>query len=125
MVEPFPSQLKALFKPNFWLPLQKLSQTLSIEHNTLHGITPTGVTKRIKDMIEGIYDMESAQLGLKAAQVLAAYEHLTEKQLTKEVKRVEKEMLGCAKNLEFERAAELRDELKRLKLLLFGVEEHD
>ena len=96
-----------------------------IEHNTLHGITPTGVTKRIKDMIEGIYDMESAQLGLKAAQVLAAYEHLTEKQLTKEVKRVEKEMLGCAKNLEFERAAELRDELKRLKRLLFGVEEHD
>ena len=96
-----------------------------IEHNTLHGITPTGVTKRIKDMIEGIYDMESAQLGLKAAQVLAAYEHLTEKQLIKEVKRVEKEMLGCAKNLEFERAAELRDELKRLKLLLFGVEEHD
>ena len=96
-----------------------------IEHNTLHGITPTGVTKRIKDMIEGIYDMESAQLGLKAAQTLAAYEHLTEKQLTREVKRVEKEMLGCAKNLEFERAAELRDELKRLKRLLFGVEEHD
>jgi excinuclease ABC subunit B len=45
--------------------------------------------------------------------------------LTRKVKQLEKEMLDAAKNLEFEKAAELRDQLKELKQVLFGVEEHD
>ncbi|HET9112844.1 MAG TPA: excinuclease ABC subunit UvrB [Burkholderiales bacterium] len=93
-----------------------------IEFNTLHGITPRGIVKGIKDIIEGAYDMESAQAQHKAEQKIAAYRSKDEKTLTRELKQVEKEMLAAAKNLEFERAAELRDELKRLKAVLFGVD---
>ena len=96
-----------------------------LAHNVEHGITPAGVIKRIKDLIDGVYDIETAQQELKVAQELAGYEHLTEKELTKELKKLEKEMLACAKNLEFERATQLRDKLKDIKQLLFGVPEHD
>jgi excinuclease ABC subunit B len=95
-----------------------------IRYNLERGITPKGVSKRIKDMIDGIYDPQLAQQQLKAAQTEAVYQSMSEKELTKEVKRLEKEMLACAKNLEFERAAELRDQLKELKQRLFGVVEH-
>ena len=93
--------------------------------NLEHGITPTGVVKRIKDIIDGAYDYEEAQQLRKAAQQEAAYTHMSEKQLTREVKRLEKEMLDAAKNLEFENAAALRDQLRILKQQLFGVVEHD
>ncbi|MHB1676873.1 MAG: excinuclease ABC subunit UvrB [Sulfuriferula sp.] len=93
-----------------------------IEFNTLHGITPRGIVKGIKDIIEGAYDMESAQAQHKAEQKMASYRSKDEKTLTRELKQVEKDMLNAAKNLEFERAAELRDELKRLKSVLFGVD---
>jgi len=96
-----------------------------LAHNLAHGITPVGVSKRIKDIIDGVYDIETAQRELKTAQELASYKHLDEKKLTKEIKQLEKEMLACAKNLEFERAAQLRDRLKELKHLFFGVGEHD
>jgi excinuclease ABC subunit B len=93
--------------------------------NAEHGITPKGVTKRIKDIIDGVYDADSARQELKAAQTVAAYKVLDDKALTKRIKKLEKEMLDAARNLEFEKAAELRDQLKELKLVLFGVEEHD
>ncbi|MBT9612627.1 MAG: excinuclease ABC subunit UvrB [Burkholderiales bacterium] len=93
--------------------------------NLEHGITPTGVVKRIKNIIDGAYDYEEAQQLRKAAQQEAAYTHMSEKQLTREVKRLEKEMLDAAKNLEFEKAASLRDQLRALKHQLFGVVEHD
>ena len=93
--------------------------------NEEHGITPTGVSKRIKDIIEGAYDHAEAQEQRKAAQEEAAYRHMSEKDLTKSIKRIEKEMLEAAKNLEFEQAAQKRDQLKALKQQLFGVEEHD
>jgi excinuclease ABC subunit B len=93
--------------------------------NEAHGITPKSVFKRIKDMIEGVYEPQSAALAMKAAQVLAAYESMSEKDLLKELRRVEKEMLNAARNLEFEQAAQLRDRLKELKQLLFGVVEAD
>jgi excinuclease ABC subunit B len=94
-----------------------------IRYNLERGITPVGVSKRIKDMIDGIYDPQLAQQQLKAAQTEAVYQAMSEKELTREVKRLEKEMLACARNLEFERAAELRDQLKELKQKLFGVVE--
>jgi len=93
--------------------------------NTEHGITPRGVVKRIKDIIDGVYDADASRQELKAAQIVAEYKVLDEKSLTKKVKKLEKDMLDAAKNLEFEKAAELRDQLKQLKLVLFGVEEHD
>jgi len=90
-----------------------------VAYNAARGITPKGVSKRIKDIIEGVYDHETARSQLKAAQEDARYEGMGEKELTREVKRLEKEMLDCARNLEFERAAQLRDRLKALKQRLF------
>ncbi len=72
-------------------------------------------------MIDGVYNHESAQQNLKAAQTQARYDAMSESQLAKEIQRVEKKMLSAAKNLEFEQAALLRDELKSLKnKLLIG-----
>jgi excinuclease ABC subunit B len=94
-------------------------RTKQVAHNEARGITPQSVQKRIKDIIDGVYDHETARQGLKAAQNRARYEHMGERDMTREVKRLEKEMLEAAKNLEFERAAQLRDELKALKERLF------
>ena len=96
-----------------------------IRYNEEHGIVPKGVSKRIKDIIDGVYDSESAQRELKAAQQQASYEGLSDKQLTRELKRLEKDMAHYAKNLEFEKAAATRDELFRLKEQLFGAAVHD
>ncbi|MCE1181197.1 MAG: excinuclease ABC subunit UvrB [Rhodocyclales bacterium] len=93
--------------------------------NTAHGITPRGVSKKIKDIIDGVYDTATAQSELKAAEARAAYEVMDEKALAKEIKRLEKMMLECAKNLEFEKAAAARDELFRLRESAFGVAQHD
>jgi len=92
-----------------------------LEFNALHGITPKGVEKKIKDIIESVVDMESARLELKAAQTLAAYHVMSEKELAREIKRLEKEMLAAAKNLEFEQAAALRDKLAELKQVMYGA----
>ena len=93
--------------------------------NSAHGIVPRGVVKRIKDIIDGVYDADATRQELKAAQTVAEYKVQDEKTLTRKVKKLEKAMLDAAKNLEFEKAAELRDQLKALKQVLFGVEEHD
>jgi len=92
-----------------------------IAFNEREGITPVGVTKRIKDIIDGVYDIDEERKQLKAAQAQAKYEVMPEKDLERELKRVEREMLDAAKNLEFEKAAELRDRLYQLKEKLFGV----
>ena len=96
-----------------------------IRYNERCGITPKGVSKGIKDIIDGVYDAKVAQRELKAAQEQAGYEHMSEKQLTREVKRLEKEMNDFARNLEFEKAAATRDLLFRVKAQLFGAETHD
>jgi len=96
-----------------------------IAFNSEHGITPRGVVKRIKDIIDGVYDADATRQELKAAQTAAEYKVMDEKSLTKKVKKIEKERQDAAKNLEFEKAAVLRDQLKELKALLFGVEERE
>jgi excinuclease ABC subunit B len=96
-----------------------------IAFNKANGITPVGVSKRIKDIIDGVYDQASATRELKVAQEQARYEAMSEKALAKEIKRLEKSMQEHAKNLEFEEAAAARDELFRLKQLAFGGEAHD
>jgi len=94
-------------------------------YNGVHGIVPRSVQKRIKDIIDGVYDSQAAEQALIAAQETARYQALSEKEVTKEIKRLEKEMMAAARDLEFERAAGLRDRLQAMKQLLFGVAEQD
>ncbi|WP_374692445.1 excinuclease ABC subunit UvrB [Accumulibacter sp.] len=89
--------------------------------NDSHGIVPTGISKRIIDIIDGVYDSDSAHKELKAAQRQASYEAMSEKELARELRRLEKEMLDCARNLEFEKAAAARDELFRIRRQVFGI----
>ena len=95
------------------------------EFNKLHGITPKGVVKRIKDIIDGVYDVDEKRQELKYEQEKAHYEDMSEKQLAKEIKQLEKLMVDHAKNLEFEKAAQTRDQLLKLKAMVFGAELHD
>jgi excinuclease ABC subunit B len=88
-----------------------------VAYNEHHGITPIGVMKRIKDLIDGVYDSAQAV----AAQEEARYEAMSEKQIAREIKALEKKMLGHARNLEFEEAARARDRLAELKKKVFGV----
>jgi excinuclease ABC subunit B len=92
-----------------------------VEFNAKMGITPIGIQKGIKDMIDGVYDIDTERKNLKAAQASEKYERLSEKDMEKELKLLERQMFDAAKNLEFERAAELRDRLYQLKEKLFGV----
>ena len=87
--------------------------------NRENGITPRSVHKRIKDLIDGVYNIETAQQHLKVAQEQARYDSMSEVQLAKEIRRLGKQMLDAAKNLEFEKAAQHRDEMKKLKSKLF------
>jgi excinuclease ABC subunit B len=96
-----------------------------LRHNAEHGITPVGVKKRIKDLIDGVYDADALNRELKVAQEAAKYEAMSEKALAREIKRLEKSMQEHAKNLEFEKAAAARDELFRLKQMVFGDSGHD
>ncbi|HQW20983.1 MAG TPA: UvrB/UvrC motif-containing protein, partial [Rhodocyclaceae bacterium] len=95
-----------------------------IAYNTAHNITPIGVKKRIKDIIDGIYDSEGAPQKLLAAQQQAHYDAMSEKDLAKAIKRLEKAMQEHARNLEFEEAAAARDELFRLRRMAFGADVH-
>ncbi|MBX9296136.1 excinuclease ABC subunit UvrB [Chromobacterium vaccinii] len=80
--------------------------------NAEHGIIPRGVEKKVKDIIDGVYSVEAERKKLVDEAKVAM---MDEKTLSKEIKRLEKEMLEAARNLEFERAARIRDELKQLK----------
>jgi excinuclease ABC subunit B len=91
-----------------------------IAYNEKMGIVPRGVKKIIKDMIDGVYSA-AAREQLEVAEEAAKYEAMSEKQISKEIKRLEKLMLDHAKNLEFEKAAQVRDQLHHLKEQLFGA----
>jgi len=92
-----------------------------IAFNTANGIVPRGVQKKIKDMIDGVFSPSEAKEELAVAQESAKYESMSEKQIAKEIKRLEKAMVDHAKNLEFEKAAQVRDQLHGLKKQLFGA----
>jgi len=92
-----------------------------VEYNLKRGITPIGISKLVKDMIEGAYDVQDERVLFKAAQEQARYESMSEKQLAKEIRQLEKRMLDHARNLEFEKAAEARDRLSEIKKRIFGV----
>src|SRR5688500_13185731 len=89
-----------------------------LTYNTSHSITPKGVMKRIKDLIDGVYDAAQMQV----AQDEARYEAMSEKQIAREIKALEKKMHEHARNLEFEEAARAGDRRAGLKKRAFGVE---
>ena len=91
-----------------------------VSFNTEHGITPKGVIKQVREMIDGVYDPSHEKKELQAAEDRAQYESLGEKGAARELKRLEKLMLEHARNLEFEKAAQARDQLTRLKERVFG-----
>ena len=92
-----------------------------IAFNLEHGIVPVSISKQIKDMIDGVYDMDDKRDERKAAQERKKYDVLSEKQMETALKRLEREMMDAARNLEFEKAAKLRDELKALRNRLLVV----
>jgi excinuclease ABC subunit B len=92
-----------------------------IAFNTANGITPIGIKKTIRDMIDGVYSPQQARELLETEKETAKVESMSEKQISKEIKRLEKLMLDHAKNLEFEKAAQVRDQLHVLKQQAFGA----
>ncbi|MCX7229564.1 MAG: excinuclease ABC subunit UvrB [Burkholderiales bacterium] len=96
-------------------------RTKQVEFNTEHGIVPRGVIKQVRELIDGVYDPSQEKKELKAAEDRAQYESLGEKGAAKEIKRLEKLMLDHARNLEFEKAAQVRDQLTLLKEQVFGA----
>ncbi len=92
-----------------------------IAFNLEHGIVPRSISKQVKDLIDGVYDLDEKRDERKAAQERKKYDVLSTKQMDVELKRLEREMMDAARNLEFERAAALRDELKSLRNRLLVV----
>jgi excinuclease ABC subunit B len=103
-------------------------RTKQIVHNEAHGITPRTVNKKVKELIDGVMS-NAAKDDLRAAEALSrsmeGSEALSEKDLSKRMKQLEKDMLEAARNLEFEQAARLRDQLALLKEQAFGAVVHD
>ncbi|MBS1155044.1 MAG: excinuclease subunit [Proteobacteria bacterium] len=97
-------------------------RTKQIAFNEANGITPRGVVKRIKDIIDGVYSAEEAAATRIEQKRHRLLDEMDEKQMAKELKRLEKEMMTAAQNLEFEKAAKLRDQLKALREKAFGHE---
>ena len=92
-----------------------------IAFNLEHGITPRSVVKRIKDLIDGVYSEKSGKEAEKLEMQKAQVEDMSEKDIAREIKRLEKQMIDHAKNLEFEKAARVRDQLHVLKEQAFGA----
>jgi excinuclease ABC subunit B len=89
-----------------------------LAYNERHGITPKGVIKRIKDLIDGVYSAAASEQAREEVRIAS----MSEKQIAREIKVLEKKMLAHARNLEFEEAARARDRLSELKKKVFGIE---
>jgi len=96
-----------------------------IAHNLAQGITPKALNKKVRDLIDGVVSDKAAKDDLKAAQMAAELESMSEKDLGKRIKALEKQMLEHARNLEFEKAARARDQLALLREQAFGAAGHD
>ncbi|MFN9679328.1 MAG: excinuclease ABC subunit UvrB [Betaproteobacteria bacterium] len=88
--------------------------------NRAHGIEPRGVKKEVRELIDGVFD-PSASKGKRGEGEVVSYETMSEKQLAREIKRLEKQMFEHARNLEFEKAAKARDQLASLRTKAFGA----
>ncbi|MFG5775842.1 excinuclease ABC subunit UvrB [Comamonas sp. J-3] len=91
--------------------------------NQEHGIVPKSIVKQVRDLIDGVYSTKASEEFERAEQAAlnkAQVEEMSERDIAKEIKRLEKEMLEAARNLEFEAAAQARDQLTLLKSRAFG-----
>jgi len=100
-------------------------RTKQLEHNTLHGITPKGVFKQVRDLIDGVYSEKAGKEAQEREIEKARIEDMSERDIAKEIKRLEKLMMEHARNLEFENAARVRDQLANLRAQAFGGAGHD
>jgi excinuclease ABC subunit B len=100
-------------------------RTKQVAFNLANGITPRGVVKGIRDLIDGVYSEKSDKASMRLELEQARIEDLSERDVAKEIKRLEKQMLEFARNLEFEAAAASRDQLNRLRALTFGAAPRD
>jgi excinuclease ABC subunit B len=92
-----------------------------IAHNLEKGITPKGLNKRVRELIDGVYAPKSDIVDSKQPQTAVDVELLSEKDLGKRIKQLEKQMLEHARGLEFEQAARVRDQLALLREQAFGA----
>ena len=95
-----------------------------VAHNLLHGITPRSIVKQVRDLIDGVYSEKAgkeAQRLERDALERARVEDMSEKDIAREIKRLERLMMEHARNLEFEQAARVRDQLALLKQQVFGA----
>jgi excinuclease ABC subunit B len=88
-----------------------------IEFNEQHGITPRSIVKAVGDAMEGARSVQQRE----ALEASENYAQLAPEQAVKRIKKLEAEMMKHARNLEFEQAARLRDEIHKLRQLAFGV----
>ena len=90
---------------------------VQIAFNAQHGITPQGIQKHVSDIMEGAYASSAGRprRTLRAAEIRADYQGLTDEALMKKVKQMENQMYRHARDLEFEEAARIRDEITSLK----------
>ncbi len=100
-------------------------RTKQLAFNVEHGIVARSVNKKIKELIDGVYGEKNSKDDLKSATEAAAVEAMSEKDLAKRIKLLEKQMLDHARNLEFEKAARVRDQLALLREQAFGAAGHD
>ena len=96
-----------------------------IAHNLAEGITPRSVKKEVKELIDGVVSAQDDKSKVRGLVEAAEVEALSEKDLAKRIKLLEKQMLDHAKNLEFEKAARVRDQLALLREQAFGAAGHD
>jgi excinuclease ABC subunit B len=92
-----------------------------IEYNEMHGITPRGIKKGVADIMEGAYSEDSRSGSKKVAEAQDDYSALTPDQVMRRIKKLEQEMFKHARNLEFEEAARIRDEVQRLRNAGLGL----
>jgi excinuclease ABC subunit B len=95
-----------------------------VAHNLAHGITPRSIVKEVRDLIDGVYSEKAGKEAEKLerdAMQRAQVEDMSEKDISREIKRLEKLMMEHARNLEFEKAARVRDQLGILKEQAFGA----
>ncbi|MDB5814570.1 MAG: excinuclease subunit [Rhodocyclales bacterium] len=95
-----------------------------IAFNEINGIVPKSISKRIKDIIDGVYQPGVDKVALGVAEPGVDYALMDEKQLARAIKKLEKDMMEFARNLDFEKAAAARDELFRLRQRAFGADHH-
>jgi len=102
----------------------KRRRAKQVAHNLAYGITPRSIVKQIRDLIDGVYSEKAGKEAEKLerdAMQRAQVEEMSEKDISREIKRLEKLMLEHARNLEFEKAARVRDQLAILKEQAFGA----